>query len=94
MNPCIGKWAAALLLGLLLFGVAAEAAESKPEKAAPAGRCTGKATFCAVYSRTFCSSQPGCAFLFGANMCGGVPPKCETATTAAYCGKIKGCSWK
>lgn len=58
------------------------------------GHCSGKATFCAVFSQTYCSSQPGCAYMFGANMCGGVAIKCETATNEAYCKKIKGCSWK
>ncbi|MBE4750988.1 hypothetical protein G4177_22710 [Corallococcus sp. ZKHCc1 1396] len=57
-------------------------------------RCSGKATFCGVYSRTFCSSQPGCYYMFATNMCGGLPIKCETATNEAYCTKIKGCSWK
>ena len=44
--------------------------------------------------RALCSSQPGCSWLFASNMCGGVAVKCESATNAAFCGKIKGCSWK
>lgn len=59
-----------------------------------ASRCTGKANFCAVYSQTFCSSQPGCAFSFATNTCHGIAVRCETATNAAFCGKIKGCKWK
>ncbi|MFB1484157.1 hypothetical protein [Corallococcus sp. RDP092CA] len=69
-----------------------------PEKDATAssgaGRCTGKANFCGVFSQMYCSSQPGCAYMFGANMCGGVAIACEKATNEAFCKKIKGCSWK
>ncbi|CAM4405109.1 hypothetical protein [Corallococcus exiguus] len=59
-----------------------------------AGRCTGKAHFCGVFSQVYCSSQPGCAYMFGSNMCGGVAIACEKATNEAFCKKIKGCSWK
>ncbi|NNC03799.1 hypothetical protein HJC10_13200 [Corallococcus exiguus] len=59
-----------------------------------AGRCTGKAHFCGVFSQMYCSSQPGCAYMFGSNMCGGVAIACEKATNEAFCTKIKGCSWK
>ncbi|NNC16407.1 hypothetical protein HRD49_04575 [Corallococcus exiguus] len=59
-----------------------------------AGRCTGKANFCGVFSQMYCSSQPGCAYMFGSNMCGGVAIACEKATNEAFCKKIKGCSWK
>ena len=57
-------------------------------------RCTGKATFCAVYAQPFCNSQPGCAYSFALNLCTGVALKCESATNEAFCGKIKGCQWK
>ncbi|NOK35769.1 hypothetical protein HMI49_21450 [Corallococcus exercitus] len=71
---------------------------AKPEKDATtsqgAGRCTGKANFCGVFSQMYCSSQPGCAYMFGSNMCGGVAIACEKATNEAFCKKIKGCSWK
>ncbi|RKG74126.1 hypothetical protein D7W79_23760 [Corallococcus exercitus] len=71
---------------------------AKPEKDATAsqgaGHCTGKANFCGVFSQMYCSSQPGCAYMFGSNMCGGVAIACEKATNEAFCKKIKGCSWK
>ncbi|MBJ6759711.1 hypothetical protein JGU66_02975 [Myxococcaceae bacterium JPH2] len=61
---------------------------------ASGGHCTGKATFCGVYSQTFCNTQPGCIYYFSSKMCSGIPPKCETATNEKYCKLIKGCAWK
>ncbi len=68
--------------------------EAKAEGDAKGGRCTGKATFCAVYSQTFCSSQPGCSRSFSTSTCTGLAPKCETATNEAFCKKVKGCKWQ
>ncbi|WP_338866836.1 hypothetical protein [Myxococcus stipitatus] len=71
--------------------------EPAPDASAPSdtgGKCTGKATFCAVYSSIFCSSQPGCAYSYASRMCMGIAVECNKATNAAFCGKIKGCTWK
>ncbi|NMO14006.1 hypothetical protein HPC49_00135 [Pyxidicoccus fallax] len=81
-------------------GSARDKAKPEPEKgestaaSEEGGRCTGKATFCAVYGQTFCSSQPGCAYSFATRTCMGLAPKCETATNPAFCKKIKGCQWQ
>ncbi|MFY2557484.1 hypothetical protein ACN469_07655 [Corallococcus terminator] len=58
------------------------------------GRCTGKATFCGVYSSVFCNSQPGCSYSYASKMCMGIAMDCKKATNATFCGKIKGCAWK
>ncbi|QSQ16127.1 hypothetical protein [Myxococcus landrumensis] len=74
-----------------------DAAQPAPEASAPSetgGKCTGKATFCAVYSSIFCSSQPGCAYSYASRMCMGIAVECDKATNATFCGKIKGCTWK
>ncbi|WP_342381497.1 hypothetical protein NVS55_17850 [Myxococcus stipitatus] len=74
-----------------------EAPKPAPEAAAPSetgGKCTGKATFCAVYSSIFCSSQPGCSYSYASRMCMGIAVECDKATNATFCGKIKGCTWK
>lgn len=92
----------ALTMAAALLGAPAHAEDAgtaaTPEKdttaAQGAGRCTGKANFCGVFSQVYCSSQPGCAYMFGSNMCGGVAIACEKATNEAFCKKIKGCSWK
>lgn len=68
--------------------------EARPEAGAKGSRCSGKATFCAVYSQTFCSSQPGCSWSFSTSTCTGLAPKCETATNEAFCKKVKGCKWQ
>ncbi len=82
-------------------GSASAKASPETEKSTPpadtgasGGSCTGKATICAVYGQTFCSSQPGCSYSFATSTCGGLAPKCETATNPAFCKKIKGCKWK
>ncbi|GEN13141.1 hypothetical protein MFU01_81780 [Myxococcus fulvus] len=76
---------------------AKEDPEQSPEDAAPSkggGQCTGKATFCGVYSSVFCNSQPGCSYSYSTNRCMGLAMECTKATSAAFCEKIKGCSWK
>ncbi|WP_141331606.1 hypothetical protein VZQ01_00520 [Myxococcus faecalis] len=73
-----------------------EDTEQAAEDAAPSkgGQCTGKATFCGVYSSVFCNSQPGCSYSYSTNRCMGLAMECTKATNAAFCEKIKGCSWK
>ena len=71
-----------------------EAAKPDSAQATEGGSCTGKATFCAVYGQTFCGSQPGCTWSFASRTCNGLALKCETATNAAFCRKIKGCKWQ
>ncbi|NTX41286.1 hypothetical protein HUA78_43345 [Myxococcus sp. CA033] len=58
------------------------------------GQCTGKATFCGVYSSVFCNSQPGCSYSYASKMCMGIAMDCKKATNSAFCKKIKGCAWK
>ncbi len=69
------------------------AAEAKP-KTDDAARCTGEAHFCAVHSRPFCNSQPGCAFSDALNLCTGAALKCALADSEAFCTKISGCTWR
>ncbi|MCP3161782.1 hypothetical protein [Myxococcus qinghaiensis] len=74
-----------------------DGAEKTEDDAAPsggAGKCTGKATFCGVYSSVFCNSQPGCSYSYASKMCMGIAMDCEKAENATFCEKIKGCAWK
>ncbi|MFY1824573.1 hypothetical protein ACN47A_01540 [Myxococcus fulvus] len=75
---------------------AKEDTKQAPEDTAPSegGQCTGKATFCGVYSSVFCSSQPGCSYSYATKRCMGLAMDCTKATNAAFCKKIKGCNWK
>ncbi|NVJ24105.1 MULTISPECIES: hypothetical protein [Myxococcus] len=69
-------------------------AEDDTAPSGGAGKCTGKATFCGVYSSVFCNSQPGCSYSYASKMCMGIAMDCQKATNATFCGKIKGCAWK
>lgn len=73
-----------------------DAPPTAEEEPAPGegGQCTGKATFCAVYSSVFCNSQPGCSYSYATKRCMGLAMDCEKAKNAAFCGRIKGCAWK
>jgi len=71
-----------------------EKAEDDNAPSGGAGKCTGKATFCGVYSSVFCNSQPGCSYSYASKMCMGIAMDCEKAENATFCEKIKGCAWK